>query len=276
MVTSHAGTPGSTITQLAFSPRENLLAWTDTEGIFSRWLSPVPNTFPDPVKASIVTNATAPVQGKQKTGLNLFIDEPVADVDTLLGISGGEVDLDADLDEGPKLGDMDDDWIIDDIGGGAMDDPVGGSGGEKGGYVKEMGRCFHNTLLAMVIQLFYSQLASRGHNRRSSLVQRQWRIGSDIWVCAYLVSTFLCQLSYLPAYNTLGVIEVTDQDTHHIVNVEFFDRSARKGYHFTDRYKYHLGYLGKFTCTCIHCVVIIAVINAKTTRRTWRCLCVSS
>ena len=45
----------------------------------------------------------------------------------------------------------------------------------------------------------------------------------------------------------IGVIEVTDQDTHHIINVEFHDQSRRKSYFFNDNFKYHIAALGRST-----------------------------
>jgi len=48
------------------------------------------------------------------------------------------------------------------------------------------------------------------------------------------------------AFNMIGVVDVTDQDTHHVVNVEFHDKSAdRRGYHFQDHNRFHLAAVGK-------------------------------
>ena len=42
----------------------------------------------------------------------------------------------------------------------------------------------------------------------------------------------------------VGVIEVTDRGTHHVINVEFHDRSKRWPYHFADKFRYNLASLG--------------------------------
>lgn len=43
----------------------------------------------------------------------------------------------------------------------------------------------------------------------------------------------------------IGSVDVTDQDSHHVVNVEFHDKSARRGYHFQDTAKYSMASLGE-------------------------------
>ncbi|PVF93312.1 hypothetical protein CPB86DRAFT_768026 [Serendipita vermifera] len=47
------------------------------------------------------------------------------------------------------------------------------------------------------------------------------------------------------AYNNLGVVEVTDQDSHQIINVEFHDRSTYNSYHFTDYNNFKMASMGE-------------------------------
>jgi len=49
-----------------FLPVITPIAWTDTEGVLSRWHKAVPNNFPDPLKTSIVANSAATVPSYQK------------------------------------------------------------------------------------------------------------------------------------------------------------------------------------------------------------------
>ncbi|KNZ76661.1 Minichromosome loss protein 1 [Termitomyces sp. J132] len=199
LIASQPATPGATITHLAFSPKDNLLAWTDTEGGFSRWHKPISETYPDPVRRSIATTAAATVTARPKSNLFDDIAETASSSTRLQGDDGADPE--------PGYGDVDDDWIIDDLGGGLQDNPE--SIRKTDGLVKEM-------VSITKAQPPFQPGSTPLENRKRYL-----------------------------AYNMLGVIEVTDQDTHQIINVEFFDRSARKSYHFNDNFKYDLGYLGE-------------------------------
>lgn len=71
--------------------------------------------------------------GKPKTGPSLFGDDPT-DAVTNVGDGMDDADLDAALPE------VDDDWIIDDVGGGLRDEPEIAK--NRDGLVKEMGATF--------------------------------------------------------------------------------------------------------------------------------------
>lgn len=51
--------------------------------------------------------------------------------------------------------------------------------------------------------------------------------------------------------NNIGVVEVVDQDSHHIVNVEFYDQSTRRNYHFDDDHKFNLAAIGMLPLTTL-------------------------
>ncbi|KAI0073865.1 hypothetical protein K474DRAFT_1648846 [Panus rudis PR-1116 ss-1] len=203
------GSITSPVVRMAFSPSDNLLAWTDLEGVLTRWKDPIPSSSPDPVKV-VSAGSTVGVQVKRKPTPPRLFDDDVDEV-----VSGkdkdGDTKLDGledeDLDDG-MLDIADENWIVDDIGDGLADDETAKKW-EGGSGIREM-------VSVTKAQPPFQPGSTPMENKKRYL-----------------------------AYNTIGVIEVTDQDTHHIVNVEFHDRSARKSYHFTDHFKYDIAALGE-------------------------------
>jgi chromosome transmission fidelity protein 4 len=123
---SQNGTPGATITKVEFSPSENLIAWTDTDGVFTRWPKPISDNYPDPVKVNRATAAPATIPVKPPKDLDLFgLDDLQDSALDLLN------DNDSDADMPP------DDWIIDDTDGALNAPDIDSS--TKNGLVKEMG-----------------------------------------------------------------------------------------------------------------------------------------
>ena len=131
MIPSYQAALPSPVLQLAFSPSQNLLAWTDLEGTFTRWPDPIPASAPDPVKPSAAASV-AGVQKKRGKTPTLF-DE---DADREVANAGEDVDVDVDAELAAALDD--DNWIMDDLGVGMDDDAEEKRWSAKDG-VKEMG-----------------------------------------------------------------------------------------------------------------------------------------
>ncbi|KAI9509164.1 hypothetical protein F5148DRAFT_1275403 [Russula earlei] len=185
------------VTQIAFSPTRNLLAWTDHAGSLYRWSDPIPSSSPNPVASTSTSALTRPL----RRGLTptLFDDDAVAHKQNQ--------QANDDIDAGGVDDFENEDWILDDVGD-RMEDDVDAQGNHGNAFVKEM-------VSVTKAQPAFQPGSTPMDNRKRYL-----------------------------AYNMIGVIEVTDQDTHYIINVEFHDRSARKAYHFTDHFKYDLAALG--------------------------------
>ncbi|KAL1411681.1 DNA polymerase alpha accessory factor Mcl1 [Vanrija albida] len=124
------------------------------------------------------------------------------------GIFGDDDDGDLE-DKGEDLGDdlMEDDWIIDDDGAYA--------GAEDDGEAK--------------------WTAGKTEVVNVTKAQEAFVPGSTAW---------RSKKRYL-AFNMIGMVDATDQETHNVVNVEFHDKSARRGYHFSDATKYTMASLGE-------------------------------
>ena len=125
----------STVSHIAFSPSQNLLAWTDAEGTLTRWPNPIPNTSPDPVKATAsASNVGVPAKKKRDPfSFDEEDDPPTTKGKNLLGV---------DENDPYDLGD--DDWMIDDLG--ILDDVEKDKDKAEGGFAREMGMS-HSVML---------------------------------------------------------------------------------------------------------------------------------
>jgi chromosome transmission fidelity protein 4 len=222
------------ITQIAWSPTANILAWVDSNGTFIHHRDIVPKSFADPVKSSNSAAMIPRTKPRAATPL-LFDDIPGADA------PNDDLDVDMNPDDDGLH-----DFLDDDLGDFLKDD--GGERQFRSGQV-EVGK--YSSVLASayrrinqcVVNITKAQAAFQPGSTPMDAGKRKRLLGSVVLLLLSL------DLVYKPvsAYNMIGYIEVTDQDTHHVVDVKMHDvspESPRKGYHFTDNFKYNMAVLG--------------------------------
>lgn len=200
------------IVALAWHPRENVISFTTNQGQLYTLPTVVPqdqawllelSTRTAPLKDAaapvIVENrANAPPRQRKRSP-------------ALHEILGGEEDVDEDEDDYGGGDDDEDNFVVDDDSGGYAETNVNGKRG--------------NTHLP---PSNLTVAKRRAFDVWSPETHTSFQPGSTPWRGK---RRYLC-------LNLVGFIWTVDQDTHHTVTVEFYDREAFRDFHFTDPFLY--------------------------------------
>lgn len=195
------------IVALAWHPRENTLSFTTNQG----QLYTLPTVVPqDQAWLLELSTRTAPLKDTATSVVENRADPRRGRSPTLQEILGGDKDEEDEDDEDDYGGDGDD-FVVDDDRAGYVETNVNGKRG--------------NTHLPPSNPTVTKR---RAFDVWSPETHTSFQPGSTPWRGK---RRYLC-------LNLVGFIWTVDQDTHHTVTVEFYDRDAYRDFHFTDPFLY--------------------------------------
>lgn len=200
----------ATILAMVWHPTENILSYTNNDG----------ELF---IHTDFVPSELASILEKDLQGAP-FIHDPLAGTSGNLGrlpINGAKESRSARRGTPDSLDDILGDDGMSDADGFIEDD-------DGAGYVEEINGHGKRTRPAGDVDLPNGKRSRGGHSNIQLHTHASFQPGSTPWRGN---RRYLC-------LNLTGFVWTVDQDTHHTVTVEFYDREAHRDFHFTDPFLY--------------------------------------
>ncbi|KAG8966448.1 hypothetical protein FRC03_011986 [Tulasnella sp. 419] len=218
------------IINIAFSPSANLLAWSTVNGALIRWQDVIPSSHPAPHNVNTSSAAARKSEAKKSQLDTMFDDDD--DVDPRQPLPGAESKQKDGIHDkkASKSGD-DDDFFTklkeSERAGGKRNREADNDEDDEDWVVNDLGEDFRDG----------KERFEEGAREMVNVTKAQpaFQPGS---------TPFRGKKRYL-AFNSIGVIDVVDQDIHHVVNIQFHDKSLRQDYHFQDVFRYAMASLGE-------------------------------
>ena len=210
---------------MAWHPTENILSYTNNDGELFIHVDFVPSGLlpsleKDLQPAPFIHDPLAEVSGNvQRLANGSGPPRKEAGSDTRQRRKGTPDSLDRILgDDG--MSDVDEDGFVeDDDGGGYAEEHINGYGKRTNGHLDEAGLAYGS-----------GSKRSRAHGGLTAAprIHPSFQPGSTPWRGN---RRYLC-------LNLTGFVWTIDQDTHHTITVEFYDREQHRDFHFTDVFLY--------------------------------------